>query len=181
MKIKAKAKTGSPIIVFRGDVTPIALTYMIPKDFCGDIVVHGSIHSKSENPKAFENLNVNLNDGDLYVLGDIYNLANIDIGGNLYCYGTIRPTPVITYEDRIERKITELRVNGDVFVANDLVLPLNTTISGNFTSASKVIDKGNGWFSVLGNFEANEFIADAIESYVKICGYTCISNGFRIE
>lgn len=173
-------RTERPIIFFDGDVTPSDFNDLISEDFDGDIVVTGSILSNSDDPTAFENLTINLNGGDIYVYKDIYNLSDIDIGGNLTCLGTIRPTPVITYDRYIERKITEFRVNGDIFVANDFILPLNTTISGNFTSAAKVIDNGNGRLSVLGNFEVDEFIADSIESYVTICGCTYISNGFRI-
>lgn len=65
-------KTGRPIVFFDGDVTPSEIMDVIPEDFDGDIVVTGSIHSKSENPETFENLIISLNGGNLYVYKDIF-------------------------------------------------------------------------------------------------------------
>ena len=74
------------IVVFSGDVTPNKVTSLIPKDFCGDVVVNGSIIDPDSTDGK---LIINTNDGNVFVFGDIIGCMDINIMGDLFCSGII--------------------------------------------------------------------------------------------
>lgn len=163
-----KAKNVRPTIVFKGDITPMALSYLIPKGFKGNVIVTGSISSKSDNPEFFENLHVNIGGGDFYVYKNIYNVADIDVDGSLYCYGKIH-------------NFHNVRVNGDFYVAKRFRIFNRATISGDFTAESDVTIFIGAHLSTLGNFESKVLFIDNIEARIHIRGAINVPGGFHLK
>lgn len=160
-------KKERPIIFVDGNITVSELLKIIPDDFDGDIIITKDLYGEyQECYDSFEELLLNLNGGDLYVLRDMYNIKIVKLNGNLFCHGNLY--------------VKHLMINGNLFVGDNFAVLNTASICGNVTVLSSTCVYASSELSILGDFESKTYVNHYTKTIVEVKGNTNFTNGFSV-